>query len=160
MTVAVTTPAQASPLQCVPYARELSGISIHGNARTWWGQAKGQYRRGSAPEIGAVIAFEPTRAMPLGHVAVVSQIVDDRHIEISHANWSRPGMIEKNVMAVDVSPEGDWSEVRVWYAPIHALGGRTNPVYGFIYNEKPGPAPLLPEGMQIAATDTAGVAVE
>lgn len=149
LTAVVATPVQASPLQCVPYARELSGISIHGNAKTWWSQADGQYRRGQQPEVGAVVAFAPTGAMPLGHVAVVSQIVDERHIEISHANWSRPGMIEKNVMAVDVSEDGDWSEVRVWYGPSHSLGARTNPVYGFIYNEKP----QLQNNFEIAMQD-------
>ena len=28
---------------CVPFARNASGIEIYGNAKTWWGQAKGQF---------------------------------------------------------------------------------------------------------------------
>src|SRR3546814_1663173 len=56
---------------------------------------------------------------------------------ISHANWSpihgRRGQIERNVRVVDVSDAGDWSLVRVWYAPIGDLGTRTNPVQGFLY---------------------------
>ncbi|MXO64292.1 CHAP domain-containing protein [Altererythrobacter endophyticus] len=133
----IASPAAASPLQCVPYAREQSGISIHGNARTWWGKAEGKFQRGQEPEVGAVMAFAPTRAMPLGHVAVVRDILDERHVRIGHANWSSPGRIEENVLAEDVSEDGDWSEVRVWYGPSHALGARHNPLYGFIYNASP-----------------------
>jgi hypothetical protein len=121
----------------VPYARAESGIDIHGNAGTWWGQAAGHYRRGGAPEAGAVLAFQPTRAMPIGHVAVVAAVVDARHILLNHANWSGHGQIERGVLAEDVSPNGDWSQVRVWYAPQHSLGLRTNATYGFIYPEAP-----------------------
>jgi hypothetical protein len=39
---------------------------------------------------------------------------------------------------LDVSPANDWSEVRVWYEPIHNLGNTHWPVSGFIYNDKPG----------------------
>ena len=38
---------------------------------------------------------------------------------------------------IDVSSANDWSEVRVWYAPIQALGGSVWPVQGFIYRGKP-----------------------
>lgn len=125
---AVATPVavQAKALQCVPYARQVSGISIHGNARTWWGQAEGTYARGKQPKIGAVLAFKGTGAMPYGHVATVAKIVDERHILLDHANWSGPGRIERAAMAVDVSDAGDWSAVRVWYAPIGGLGTRVN----------------------------------
>jgi hypothetical protein len=140
--------ALASPLQCVPYARDRSGIDIHGNARTWWGKAAGRYARGSEPRVGAVVAMAPSRAMPLGHVAVVEKIVDDRHILLDQANWSSPGQIEQGVLAEDVSDAGDWSEVRVWYAPISALGARVNPVFGFIYPEAPA------SGVEVAAAHT------
>jgi hypothetical protein len=133
LTASFAGPALAAPLQCVPYAREHSGIEIHGNAWTWWNQAKGVYRRGSVPQVGAVVAMAPSSAMPLGHVAVVQKIVDERHILLDHANWSSPGKIEHGAMAEDVSTAGDWSEVRVWYAPSRALGSRVNPVFGFIY---------------------------
>ncbi|MBX9884333.1 MAG: CHAP domain-containing protein [Novosphingobium sp.] len=127
-------PAQAQArLQCVAYARQVSDVQLSGNARDWWGNAEGRYERGHAPEVGAVLAFAGTRAMPAGHVAVVSKLVDDRHILIDHANWSRPGMVERGVMAVDVSAAGDWSEVRVWYAPTRALGLRPSAARGFIY---------------------------
>jgi surface antigen len=78
-----------------------------------------------------------TRAMPSGHVGVVREIVDARTILIDHANWGgREGRAEYGVPVRDVSPANDWSEVRVWYAPIQRLGTRHNPVSGFIYPER------------------------
>lgn len=124
-------------LQCVPYARQVSGIQIYGDAHTWWDQAAGRYARGREPRVGAVLAFRSSGNMRLGHVAAVSRIVDSRTVLLRHANWSpingRRGQIEDNVRAVDVSPENDWSQVRVWYAPIHGLGTTPWPTRGFIY---------------------------
>ncbi|AZI36719.1 hypothetical protein NT2_05_03030 [Caenibius tardaugens NBRC 16725] len=126
-------------LECVPYARQVSGISIYGDAHTWWDQAKGRYPRGNRPRVGAVMAFEPHGNMRLGHVAAVSRVIDSRTVLLRHANWSpidgRRGQIEDNVRAVDVSSANDWSAVRVWYAPIQALGGTAWPVNGFIYRD-------------------------
>ena len=135
----VAAPASAlnEGLQCVPYARALSGVTIYGDAHTWWGQAEGKYTRGNAPEVGAVLAFPPHGNMRLGHVAAVRRIVDDRTIIISHANWSTiggvRGHIEEDVRAIDVSEDNDWSRVRVWYTPNEALGSTEWPVHGFIY---------------------------
>jgi hypothetical protein len=129
------TPSAAAHLQCAPYARAESGIAIHGNAGTWWDQAAGHYRRGGQPQVGAVLAFQPTRAMPVGHVAVVAAVVDSRHILLNHANWSGPGRIERGALAEDASPNGDWSVVRVWYARQGSLGLRANPTFGFIYRD-------------------------
>lgn len=124
-------------LQCVPYARQRSGIQIYGDARTWWDQAAGRYERGSVPREGAVMAFAPHGNMRLGHVAAVSRVIDSRTVLLSHANWSpingRRGQVEDNVQAVDVSPANDWSQVRVWYQPIGGLGTTAWPVHGFIY---------------------------
>lgn len=128
-------------LQCVPYAREVSGIQIYGDAWTWWDQAAGRYARGHTPRVGAVMAFEPYGNMTLGHVAAVSRVIDSRTVLLRHANWSpidgRRGHIENDVEAVDVSPDNDWSQVRVWYAPIQSLGSTAWPVAGFIYPKKP-----------------------
>ena len=131
--LAMAAPASARFWQCAPYAREISGVDIHGNANTWWGQASGRYQRGDAPKAGAVMAFKPTRRMRVGHVAMVSRVVSDREVLLTHANWSRPGRIERDVRAVDVSDAGDWSEVQVWYAPNGGLGTSVYPVAGFIY---------------------------
>ncbi|MBB3033517.1 CHAP domain-containing protein [Alteriqipengyuania lutimaris] len=126
-------------LQCVPYAREVSGIDIYGDAHTWWEQAAGRFERGATPREGAVMAFVPTGNMPLGHVAAVARVIDSRTVLLDHANWSpidgRRGQIERNVKAVDVSPNNDWSEVRVWYHPLQALGTTAWPVHGFIYSD-------------------------
>jgi surface antigen len=123
--------------QCVPFARLMSGIQIFGDAYTWWRQAIGKYETGFQPRAGAVLCFKPTDRMRLGHVAVVSQVLTDRIIQITHANWSpiegSRGKIEKDVTLVDVSPAGDWSAVKVWYDPSRDLGGSTYPTYGFIY---------------------------
>ncbi|RIV77960.1 CHAP domain-containing protein [Pelagerythrobacter aerophilus] len=127
-------------LQCVPYARELSGVEIYGDAHTWWSQAAGRYERGDEPRVGAVMAFVPHGSMRLGHVATVSQVIDSRTVLLDHANWSpingRRGQIERDVKAIDVSPANDWSQVRVWYDPIQGLGTTVWPVHGFIYGEE------------------------
>ena len=128
------TIAQArSILQCVPFARQMSGIEIRGNAKTWWGQAEGRYERGNTPREGSVLAMPGSGKMRLGHVALVSKIVSDREILLTHANWSRRGGIERNVRAVDVSENGDWSRVRIWYAGNGDLGTSSYPANGFIY---------------------------
>lgn len=127
----------ATGLQCVPFARHLSGIDIVGDARTWWQQAEGRYARGSRPEVGAVLTFRPSGTMRLGHVSVVSQIVSAREILVDHANWPGPGVprgrVARNVSVIDVSPGNDWTQVRV---EIHGRGsgyGRVYPTWGFIY---------------------------
>jgi hypothetical protein len=124
-------------LQCVPFARYLSGIDIVGDARTWWRQAGGRYERGSVPEVGSVLTFKPSGSMRLGHVSVVSRIVSDREILVDHANWPGPGVprgrVARNVSVIDVSPRNDWTAVRV---EIHGRGsgyGRVFPTWGFIY---------------------------
>ena len=132
--LATAAPASARFWQCAPYAREISGIDIHGNADTWWGQAAGHYARGATPKVGAVLAFQATRRMRVGHVAMVSAVVSDREVLLTHANWSRPGAIERGVRAIDVSAAGDWSEVKVWYGPQGGLGTSVYPVKGFIYS--------------------------
>jgi surface antigen len=123
--------------QCVPFARLVSGIQIFGDAYTWWSQALGRYETGFQPRAGAVLCFKPTARMRLGHVAVVSEVLTDRIVQITHANWSpiegSRGKIEKDVTLVDVSPRGDWSQVKVWYDPNRDLGGSTYATYGFIY---------------------------
>jgi surface antigen len=142
-------------LECVPYARQVSGIQIYGDAWTWWDQAGGRYARGGTPRPGAVMAFEPHGSMRLGHVAAVSRVVDRRTVLLRHANWSpidgRRGQIEDDVLAVDVSQDNDWSEVRVWYAPIADLGTTVWPVHGFIYPD--GERSGAPAAMRVAAAE-------
>lgn len=128
---------EPSSWQCAPFARMFSGIQIFGDAWTWWEQALGKYARGFTPKAGSVLVFRASGAMPKGHVAVVNQVLTDRIIQVTHANWSpvegKRGQIENNVTVVDVSPGGDWSQVKVWYRPSGDLGVRTYPTYGFVY---------------------------
>lgn len=131
--------AEIIDLQCVPFARQESGIQIYGDAWTWWQQAEGRYRRGERPVVGAVMAFRPHGNSKYGHVAVVAKLVNSREVLLNHANWSpingRRGQIERGVRAMDVSEGNDWSKVRVWYAPTQSLGVKHFPLYGFIYPE-------------------------
>jgi surface antigen len=140
-------PAARAHWECVPYARELSGIQIYGDALSWWAQAEGRYSRGHRPRVGAVLSFIPHGNMRLGHVATVSAILDSRRLLVTHANWSpingQRGQIERNVEVIDVSEAGDWSRVRVWFAPLGAIGGTQWPTNGFIYSRAPPPAPEL-----------------
>jgi surface antigen len=137
----LAAPASASILdyvgECVPFARQASGIQIWGDAWTWWNQAQGKYQRGDVPEIGSVVAFAKSSALRLGHVSVVSRIIEPRVIMVTHANWSRfdgkRGQVEQDVTLFDVSPAGDWSEVKVWYRDTRGLGSTIYPVNGFIY---------------------------
>lgn len=149
-------PASAQSWQCAPFARMFSGIDLYGNAATWWQKAVGKYLQGAAPKVGAVMVFKAVRTMRYGHVATVSKIVSDRIINVTHANWSRingrRGQVETDVKVVDVSPRNDWSEVKVWYAPIKSVGLKAYPVSGFIYRDKHGGTPD-----QAAPTQTAQV---
>ena len=126
--------------ECVPFARAASGIQIYGDAWTWWDQADGRYKRGHKPVVGAVIAFARQDRLQLGHVAVVSRIVEKRVLMLTHANWSRQngerGHVEQDVTLFDVSPAGDWSVVRVWYKDSDGLGSSTYRVNGFIYGDR------------------------
>lgn len=125
------------PLECVPYARERSGIALHGDAWTWWGKAAGRYLRSSRPRSGAAMVFARRGGTPGGHVAVVRSIVSARVIRVDHANWLGKGRIYLDDPVRDVSPANDWSRVRVWNAETSAWGGRTYPIAGFV---GPGPA--------------------
>ena len=123
------------PWQCVTFARSWSGIEIRGNAHTWWEQSAGRYHRSSRPEVGAVLVFKSfgTGGMRLGHVATISEVLNNREVLITHANWTGKGEVDTNVRAVDVSPTGDWSRVRVWYPPVNDLGRTAYPAFGFIH---------------------------
>ena len=124
------------PIQCVPYAREASGIEIRGDAHTWWNQAHGRYSQGVTPAIGAVLVLSQTKKMRHGHVAVVKKIIDSRHIAVEHSNWGYDrktrSVVYTQMPVKDVSSENDWSKVRFWDYPSKTYG-RVYPVSGFIY---------------------------
>jgi len=146
-------------LQCVPYARRVSGIEIKGDAYTWWRKADGRYDRGQQPEPGAVLSFKRTRGMWLGHVAVVTETVSPRKILITQAHWPTPGQrhtdISRAISVIDVSRDNDWTEVRVEIGHTGRYGSvyRTN---GFIYGRRPGETLMAEAG---AAHDAARAAL-
>ena len=119
-------------ISCVPYARSVTGMAVSGNAWQWWASAAGTYERGARPESGSVLNFRSTGRMSLGHVAVVSGVIDSREITIDHANWAGGG-ISRGVRVMDVSEGNDWSAVRVSLGNNGAYGS-VYPTYGFIYN--------------------------
>jgi len=128
--------AQAGGWQCATYAREIAPVELRGNAWTWWQQAAGRYDRGQTPKIGAVLVFKRTPAMPAGHVAVVRRVISPREVLVEQANWATRaggrGKVTAGDRVIDISPKNDWTDVRVWYAPVNDFG-RNNPSYGFIY---------------------------
>ena len=143
LTIGAGSASQASLLdyvgQCVPFARAASGIEIYGDAWTWWRQADGHYQRTHTPQVGSVIVFAKTARLPMGHVAVISRVVEKRVVMLTHANWSRQngkrGHAEQDVTLFDVSTRNDWSKVKVWYKDVDGLGGGIYPVYGFIHGD-------------------------
>src|SRR5277367_909636 len=67
-------------LTCAPFARELSGIALYGDADTWWDGAAGRYTRASKPAVGSVLVLRRSGRLPSGHVAVVSRLLTPRQI--------------------------------------------------------------------------------
>ena len=126
----VETPSK--PLECVPYARTRSGVALYGDAGTWWEKADGRYVRHQTPEVGSVIVLTGYAGPGRGHVGVVSALVSSREIRLDHANWLGDGAIYIDDPVVDVSPENNWSEVRVWNPRTTAWGRRTYLVEGSI----------------------------
>ena len=118
-------------LYCVEYARQLSGLSIFGDARYWWARAKGLYERAAQPAQDAVMVFTGNKKLRRGHVAVVSHVVNSREIRVEQANWLNRGEINHSTPVIDVSEKNDWSKVRVWHTPTQTFGS-VYAVSGFI----------------------------
>ncbi|WP_408889613.1 CHAP domain-containing protein [Novacetimonas pomaceti] len=119
------------PVQCAPYARQVTGVNLHGAAAQWWAEASGHYPRSHAPRPGAVLVLRATSRLPDGHVAVVRSVRGPRELVVEQANWV-PGRIGRADPVIDVSSRNDWSRVQVWWSPIHGIGKSVYPAYGFI----------------------------
>ncbi len=134
-------PYQGDLVQCVPYAREVTGIDITGDAWTWWNGSRGKYQRGHQPQFMSVLVLSRTLQLKLGHVAVVVDVTGPREIRVTHANFgSDPQsrrIVYDSMPAIDVSPGNDWSLVRFWNYQVKAWG-ITYEAYGFIYPERAG----------------------
>lgn len=125
------------PIQCVPYARKVSGLNIHGDADTWWYQApKKGYARGNTPKPGAVLVLSKGKKLKYGHVAVVKNVLSDREIEVAHANWGNNkktrSFIYESMRVRDISPKNDWSVLKFWNQYINSYG-LPYKNHGFIY---------------------------
>ena len=134
----VSVNASAHGLNCVQFVQQASRLPLHGDAWQWWDAAAAdQLGRGSAPKPGSVMVFSKTHLLQHGHVALVRAVKNSRSILVDHANWSpiqgHRGQIERSVEVVDVSPNNDWSRVRVWYHPTGEIGQTVYPVKGFVY---------------------------
>ncbi len=129
------------PMQCVPYARKVSGIQIRGDAWTWWNRAAGRYRRGPDPAPGSVMVLARSGRMRHGHLGVVRRVVSARELQLTHTNWGwdrrTRRMVHEAMSVIDVSPANDWSEVRLMNAVTQDYG-RVYPVQGFIHAEPAG----------------------
>ena len=123
-------------VECAPFARSLTGVSLSGDAADWWWQAEGHYARGHTPEVGSILVFKRSGRLPSGHVGVVSRVVSRRQIMVTQANWVHHRVTEDQPV-LDVSESGDWSVVRVWWPPSGAMGMTDYGVYGFIRPDHP-----------------------
>lgn len=123
----------AANLQCVPFARQVSGIEIYGDANTWWARAAGRYPRSNSPAYGSVFVIRGYNTSRRGHVAVVTHVDSSRVIRVDHANWLNGGEISRGVPVLDVSPDNDWTQVRIWHIPGGHWGGRVYWADGFIH---------------------------
>ncbi len=137
-------------IDCAPFARELSGIALYGDAASWWDQAAGRYRRATRPVLGAALVFRRESRLPSGHVSVVSRLLGPRQIQVTQANWVH-GEINEDQLVVDVSERNDWSEVRVWWPPVGQLGAHDYATFGFILPPNPASHDELAQAAPIAA---------
>ena len=122
---------RADYLWCVPYARDISHIDLTGDAFLWWAEAAGRYARGQRPQDGAVLNFRSSARIRMGHVAVVARVINSREILVDQANWV-PDQVSHDVPVIDVSPDNNWTMVRVSIGNGHF--GAPYPTFGFIYD--------------------------
>ena len=130
------------PLECAPFARALSGVRLYGSAGDWWWKAQGQYARSYRPEVGGVLVFAKTSRLRDGHAAVVSRVVSNRQILVTQANWVHH-RVTQDQPVIDISPSGDWSEVRVWWPPSSQMGMTAYATHGFIRASRPASSEML-----------------
>ncbi|HYZ24182.1 MAG TPA: CHAP domain-containing protein [Rhodopila sp.] len=131
-----TSAGTVASVECAPFARALTGVALSGSAAEWWSQAAGRYQRSHRPAVGSLLVFRRSSRLPEGHVAVVSRIVGRRQIMVTQANWVRH-RVNVDQPVLDVSAEGDWSRVQVWWPPSGQMGVTAYPVFGFIHPTQP-----------------------
>ncbi|MEJ0018081.1 MAG: CHAP domain-containing protein [Acetobacteraceae bacterium] len=143
-------------VECAPFARALSGVRLSGSAADWWGQAAGRYDRGEAPSVGSVLVLRRSGRLPSGHVAVVSQVLGERQILVTQANWVHH-RVTADQPVIDISPDNDWSLIRLWWPPSGQMGITDYPAYGFIRAARPMThdqiAAATPRAVRLAASE-------
>ena len=138
----VKTPSH--PLECVGFcSRAHSGIDLRGDA---FGLVAAG-RRPLCPRHRSERRLDPRSdrlcgAAPLPIWPWSGDIISPREIRVDHANWLNDGAIYLSDPIVDVSPENNWSEVRVYNQRAASWGRQTYLVQGFI---GPGRLPKNPE---------------
>ncbi|HET8995900.1 MAG TPA: CHAP domain-containing protein [Acetobacteraceae bacterium] len=121
----------AAAIECAPFARALTGVSLSGAAADWWREAGGQYARSHRPVVGSLLVLRRSSRLPSGHVAVVSRVLSRREILVTQANWVHH-RVSQDQPVEDVSPAGDWTRVRVWWPPADQMGIKEYAAFGFI----------------------------
>jgi len=127
-----TPPSDSARMQCVTYARAVTGLDLKGDAWRWWEAAGGRYGRGPEPAVYSVLVLSQGVRLHRGHVAVVREVLDSRRIRVDHANWNNDERIVKDMLVVDVSAANDWTEVKFWNKRANSWGN-VYLAYGFIY---------------------------
>jgi hypothetical protein len=125
-----------APIECAPFARALTGVTLRGDAADWWEKAAGRYQRARSPALGAIMVLRRSDRLPHGHVAVVSRVISGRQVLVTQANWVHH-RISADQPVIDVSPGNDWSMVRVWWPPSDQMGVTDYAVRGFILPDRP-----------------------
>ncbi len=137
---------ESHAVQCVPYARQVSGVQLYGDAYTWWNQVAPdpaqpiltapRYAYGMLPIPGSVLVLAQTPRMTHGHLAVVKDVIDPRTINVTQSNWGSDSktrrIIYESQRAMDVSDLNDWSQVRFWNKDAEQFGF-PYAAKGFIY---------------------------
>jgi surface antigen len=135
---------RSTSMTCVPYARAVTGLPMSGDAWVWWNEARNRYAETDEPAPGSVMVFRRTDRLPSGHLAVVSAVLSRRRVLVTQANWL-PYRITSDQPVLDVSPDNDWTAVRVWWPPANGWGTTVYPTYGFIL-----PKPRSGQGASLA----------
>src|SRR5262249_51493967 len=93
------------PMSSVPFARSRCGVTIQGDASTWWLQASGLgYTQSGQPDPGDVLVLKVNAEGGRGHVAFVKRVASRREIYVDHANWHGREEVAVDVPVIDVSP--------------------------------------------------------
>jgi hypothetical protein len=157
----LATASRAHAAACVYWVRQLTDLSLRGDAWQWWDAAAGRYDRGQAPTMGSVLVFRKARGLSRGHVSTVSRVIDRRTIEVDHS-WLADNRLYRGMRVVDVSARNDWTEVRVWHPRLNDLGSTVYPTFGFVQPDRPRPDLLFASIREAApsAGERRSVAVE